>query len=64
VKTTLCGVAAIIALVLAVPAGRSTSAQDKQDKYSLQIPGGLAFSEVKGYEEWQVVGPASPKPQT
>ncbi|MGD0469066.1 MAG: cytochrome P460 family protein [Terriglobales bacterium] len=57
-KTTLLGVAAIVALVLAVPGGRSSSAQDKQDKYTLQVPGGLAFSEIKGYEQWQVVGPS------
>ena len=63
-KTALYGVAAIVALVLGFPGGRSSFAQDKQDKYSLQIPGGLAFSEIKGYEQWQVVGPASPKPQT
>jgi hypothetical protein len=38
--------------------GRNSSAQQKQDKYALQIPGGLAFSEIKGYESWQVVGPS------
>jgi hypothetical protein len=48
----------IVALVLAVVSSRSSSAQDKQDKYALQIPGGLSFSEVKGYEQWQVVGPS------
>jgi hypothetical protein len=65
-KTTLVGMVAIVALVLAVLAGRSSSAQDKdkQDKYTLQIPGGLAFSEVKGYEQWQVVGPSLTEPQT
>jgi Cytochrome P460 len=26
-----------------------------QDKYSLQVPGGLAFSEFRGYEDWQIV---------
>ncbi len=26
-----------------------------QDKYTLKVPGGLAFSEFKGYESWQVV---------
>lgn len=26
-----------------------------QDKYSLQLPNGLPFSEFKGYEGWQVV---------
>ena len=59
-KTTLYGVAAIVALVIAVMGGRSGSAQDKekQDKYTLQIPGGLAFSEIRGYEQWQVVGPS------
>lgn len=57
-KTTLSGVVTIIALVLAVLGGRSSSAQEKQDKYVLQVPGGLAFSEIKGYEQWQVVGPS------
>ena len=48
----------IIALALAVLGGRATSAQDKQDKYTLQVPGGLAFSDFKGYEDWQAVGPS------
>jgi hypothetical protein len=26
-----------------------------QDKYTLKVPNGLAFSEFKGYEAWQVV---------
>ena len=26
-----------------------------QDRYSLQAPGGLAFSEFKGYEDWQTI---------
>ena len=26
-----------------------------QDKYSLKVPGGLAFSEFRGYEAWQLV---------
>src|SRR5262245_44987934 len=26
-----------------------------QDKYELKVPGGLAFSEFKGYESWEVV---------
>ena len=33
--------------MLALMGGRSSSAQDKQDKYTLQVPGGLAFSEIK-----------------
>ncbi len=27
----------------------------QQDKFSLTVPGGLAFSEFRGYEAWQVV---------
>jgi len=30
----------------------------QQDRYTLQVPGGLAFSEIRGYETWQVVGPS------
>jgi hypothetical protein len=41
----------IIAVVLAV-CGRAVSAQDK---YAVQVPGGLAFSEFRGYEDWQAV---------
>jgi hypothetical protein len=26
-----------------------------QDKYAVQVPNGLAFSEFKGYESWQVI---------
>jgi hypothetical protein len=43
----------IIAVVLAIlVGGRAMSAQDK---YTLQVPNGLAFSEFKGYEDWQTV---------
>jgi mono/diheme cytochrome c family protein len=31
------------------------AASSKQDKYALKIPGGLAFSEFRGYESWQVI---------
>jgi hypothetical protein len=48
----------IIALALAVLGDRASSAQEKQDKYTLKVPGGLAFSEFKGYEDWQAVGPS------
>lgn len=48
----------VLAVVLGVVGGRASSAQDKQDKYTLQIPGGLSFSEIRGYEDWQVVSPS------
>ena len=43
---------AMIAVVLAVFGGRAISAQDK---YAVQVPNGLAFSEFKGYEDWKVI---------
>jgi hypothetical protein len=42
----------ILAGALAFATGLAISAQDK---YTLKIPNGLAFSEFKGYEAWQVV---------
>ena len=26
-----------------------------QDKYTVKVPGGLAFSEFRGYEGWQAI---------
>jgi hypothetical protein len=39
-------------LVLAVLGGMAFA---QQDKFTLQVPNGLAFSEFRGYEAWQVV---------
>src|SRR5499426_1562348 len=42
-----------IAMVwLAVLGGLALSAEDK---YTVKVPGGLAFSEFKGYESWQAI---------
>jgi hypothetical protein len=41
-----------LASLLTILAGGALSAQNK---YDLKVPGGLAFSEFKGYESWQVV---------
>ena len=49
-----------IAAVLAVIGGVTAIAQDKQDKYSLQVPDGLGFSDFRGYETWQVVSVSHP----
>ena len=42
----------ITAVWLAVLVGMAISAQDK---YTVKVPGGLAFSEFRGYEAWQAV---------
>ena len=49
-------IAIMTALVSALGAS-AMSAQEKaaQDKYTLKVPGGLAFSEFKGYEAWHLV---------
>ena len=41
-----------IAALLAALGGMALAAQDK---YTVQVPGGLAFSEFRGYEDWQAV---------
>ena len=43
---------ATAAAALATAAGTVVHAQDK---YTLKVPGGLAFSEFKGYEGWEVI---------
>ena len=47
VRTTV----AVVALLAAV--GGVALAQ--QDRYALKIPGGLAFVEFKGYQDWQTI---------
>src|ERR1700758_2971536 len=51
-KRTLFPATAIVAASLAV---LGSLALAQQDKYTVRVPGGLAFSEFRGYEAWQVV---------
>jgi hypothetical protein len=44
--------AAASVLVLAVLGGMALA---QRDKYTLQVPNGLPFSDFRGYEDWQVV---------
>jgi Cytochrome P460 len=48
----------IVAVVLAVVGGMTLAAQDK---YTVQVPNGLAFSEFRGYEDWPVVAVSHPE---
>ncbi|HYC32490.1 MAG TPA: cytochrome P460 family protein [Gemmatimonadales bacterium] len=43
---------AFMAGLLVAGVGGAASAQDK---YTLKVPGGLAFSEFRGYESWELV---------
>ena len=42
----------LVAVFLSVVMALALAAQDK---YTVKVPGGLAFSEFRGYEAWQVV---------
>ena len=42
----------LIAVTLTAVGGAAISARDK---YTVQVPGGLAFSEFRGHEDWQVI---------
>ena len=43
---------AAVGIALTVLGGMALAAQDK---YTVQVPNGLAFSDFRGYENWQVV---------
>ena len=45
----------LIVTIPAVLAALGGSAISAQDRYSLQVPNGLAFAEFKGYEGWQAL---------
>jgi hypothetical protein len=54
-KQALTGSAILSVLVVL---GFASQDQFSQDKYSVKVPNGLAFSEFRGYEDWQVVAPS------
>jgi len=53
------GVMVLVGVFLSVLVALAMAAQDK---YTLKVPGGLAFSEFKGYESWQVVSTSQDGP--
>ncbi len=57
-KRVFACLAVIFAIAVTALHYRVSSAQNKQDKYDLKIPGGVAFADFKGYEDWQAVGPS------
>jgi hypothetical protein len=53
------GVMVLVGVFLSVLVALAMAAQDK---YTLKVPGGLGFSEFKGYESWQVVSTSQDGP--
>ncbi len=49
----------LMMMLAAGPAALGGLALAAQDRYTLQVPGGLAFSEFRGYENWQLVAAAT-----
>lgn len=53
ISTTHVSALATGVAVLAIFGGMAVAAQDK---YTVKVPDGLAFSEFRGYEAWQTIG--------
>jgi Cytochrome P460 len=49
------GMVISVSIAMAVAILGAGAAMSGQDKYSVKIPNGLAFSEFKGYEVWQTI---------
>jgi len=45
----------IVGISLSIAALAAGVAVSAQDKYTVRVPGGLAFSEFRGYEDWAVI---------
>jgi hypothetical protein len=59
IKSTLLTVS-VTALLVVLATGAAISAQDK---YTVKVPNGLAFSEFRGYEGWQTISVSHNGPQ-
>jgi hypothetical protein len=44
-----------VALTIMVAVGADSQKKTAQDKYTLKVPGGLAFAEFRGYESWEAI---------
>jgi Cytochrome P460 len=53
-----CKSLAMIGAIIGVLAAMGGWAIAAQGKYTVKVPNGLSFSEFKGYEDWQAVGPS------
>jgi hypothetical protein len=52
---SLCALAGCAAVAISIAFAADSAARASHDKYTAKVPGGLAFSEFKGYESWQAV---------
>ena len=50
----------IAALFIVASAGLLSAGLAAQDRFTLKTPNGIAFSEFKGYEAWQMIASSQP----
>ena len=50
--TSAAAASVVVAVMLAASGGKAISAQDK---YTVQVPNGLSFSEFRGFEDWATI---------
>ncbi|HVI10479.1 MAG TPA: cytochrome P460 family protein [Candidatus Binatia bacterium] len=56
---TMIAATALLAIVCgAIPSAQGQTQDKNKDKYSLVSPGGIAFSDFRGYEDWSMVSSA------
>jgi hypothetical protein len=53
-KHVVLSIVAVATLAVSI-FGATASSAEGNDKYALKVPGGLAFSDFKGYESWQTI---------
>ena len=51
--------AALTVCICTVAYAADTAAPNATDKYAVKVPGGLAFSEFKGFETWETISVSS-----
>jgi hypothetical protein len=50
------------ALIVTIAFAADQSVKSTPDKYTLKVPGGLAFAEFRGYESWEVISVSQTEP--
>ncbi len=49
---------AVVVILTALFVAGNNDSLVAQDRHALKAPNGIAFSEIRGYETWQVVAPS------
>ena len=55
ISKSLCALAGMAALAASLAIAADSTTSPANDKYAVKVPGGLAFSEFKGFESWEAI---------